>query len=100
MPAFAGMTVRGQYKNAHSLRANSMHSSIDILGNSGLLKQAIDGFTPRESQQQMAEAIERTLELDAQLIVEAGTGTGKTFAYLVPVFLAQKKTIISTGTKN
>lgn len=77
-----------------------MHSSIDVLGDSGLLKQAIDGFTPRASQQQMAEAIERTLELDAQLVVEAGTGTGKTFAYLIPAFLAQKKTIISTGTKN
>ncbi len=77
-----------------------MYSSIDILGNSGLLKQAISGFTPRDSQQQMADAIERTLDLDAQLIVEAGTGTGKTFAYLVPVFLREKKTIISTGTKN
>lgn len=77
-----------------------MHTSIDILGDSGLLKQAITGFTPRASQQQMAEAVERTIELDAQLVVEAGTGTGKTFAYLVPAFLSQKKTIISTGTKN
>lgn len=77
-----------------------MYSSIDILGNSGLLKQAINGFTPRESQQQMAEAIERALEIDSELIVEAGTGTGKTFAYLIPAFLSQKKTIISTGTKN
>src|SRR5579872_236842 len=48
----------------------------------------------------MAEAIHKTLALNSQLIVEAGTGTGKTFGYLVPVFLAQKKTIISTGTKN
>ena len=77
-----------------------MYSSTDILGDSGLLKQAISGFTPRASQQQMAEAVERAIELDAQLIVEAGTGTGKTFAYLVPVFLSNKKTIISTGTKN
>jgi ATP-dependent DNA helicase DinG len=77
-----------------------MHSSIDILGETGLLKKAITGFTPRLSQQQMAEAIERTIEVNGQLVVEAGTGTGKTFAYLVPVFLAQKKTIISTGTKN
>lgn len=77
-----------------------MHTSLDILGDSGLLKQAITGFNPRRSQQQMAEAIERAIELDAQLVVEAGTGTGKTFAYLIPVFLAQKKAIISTGTKN
>ena len=72
----------------------------EVLGKTGSLSQAIAGFTPRESQQKMAEAIERTLKLDAQLIVEAGTGTGKTFGYLVPLFLSQKKTIISTGTKN
>ncbi len=77
-----------------------MHSSIDVLGENGLLKQAIPGFTPRIPQQQMAEAIERTLELDAQLVVEAGTGTGKTFGYLIPLFLSEKKAIISTGTKN
>lgn len=77
-----------------------MHSTADILSENGLLKKAITGFTLRQSQQQMAEVIERTIDLDAELIVEAGTGTGKTFAYLIPVFLAQKKTIISTGTKN
>lgn len=77
-----------------------MHTSSDILDDSGLLKKAIPGFTPRLPQQQMAQAIERAIELNAQLIVEAGTGTGKTFAYLVPAFLSQKKTIISTGTKN
>ena len=72
----------------------------DILGENGLLSQAILGFTPRDSQQKMAEAIEKVIALSAQLIVEAGTGTGKTFGYLIPIFLAQKKTIISTGTKN
>jgi ATP-dependent DNA helicase DinG len=77
-----------------------MHTSAEILGEAGLLKQAISGFTPRHSQQQMAEAVERAIEVDAQLVVEAGTGTGKTFAYLIPVFLSQKKAIISTGTKN
>lgn len=71
-----------------------------MLGIDGLLSKAISGFTPRESQQTMATAIERAIALNSQLIVEAGTGTGKTFGYLVPVFLAQKKTIISTGTKN
>jgi len=72
----------------------------EILGEKGLLSQAISGFTPREAQQKMADAIDQTLKLDAQLIVEAGTGTGKTFGYLVPIFLSEKKTIISTGTKN
>jgi ATP-dependent DNA helicase DinG len=77
-----------------------MPSTIDILGDDGLLKQAITGFKPRAAQQQMAEAIERSIQLDAKLVVEAGTGTGKTFAYLIPAFLSEKKTIISTGTKN
>lgn len=77
-----------------------MECSDDILGLDGLLSKAIPGFIPREAQQQMAAAIERAIAVDAQLIIEAGTGTGKTFGYLVPVFLAQKKTIISTGTRN
>ncbi|MDR3491172.1 MAG: ATP-dependent DNA helicase [Gammaproteobacteria bacterium] len=75
-------------------------NSLDILGDQGLLKQAITGFTPRHAQQEMALAIEKVIELNSELIVEAGTGTGKTFGYLVPAFLSNKKTIISTGTKN
>jgi ATP-dependent DNA helicase DinG len=74
--------------------------SQDILAESGLLSKAIHGFTPRVAQQKMAAAIESTIQHNAQLIVEAGTGTGKSYGYLVPIFLAQKKTIISTGTKN
>lgn len=77
-----------------------MSALLDILSPQGLLQQGIDGFTPRLPQQEMAKAIERAIELDAQLIVEAGTGTGKTFAYLIPALLSDKKTIISTGTKN
>lgn len=48
----------------------------------------------------MAEAIARAVEESRNLIAEAGTGTGKTFAYLVPAILSGKKVIISTGTKN
>lgn len=77
-----------------------MDRSINILEPQGLLSKAIPGYTPREPQQKMAELIERAIETQAQLVVEAGTGTGKTFGYLIPIFLAQKKTIISTGTKN
>lgn len=75
------------------------HSS-DILEPGGLLSKAIDGYTPRESQQKMSEMIERALKVQAQVVIEAGTGTGKTFGYLIPIFIEQKKTIISTGTKN
>lgn len=74
--------------------------SSEILGEKGLLGQVIEGFVSRDSQQKMAAAVEKALTLHSQLVIEAGTGTGKTFGYLVPIFLAQKKTIISTGTKN
>jgi len=79
---------------------NLSESSATLLGSNGPLSQIIPGFTSRDPQQKMAETIEHALALETSLIVEAGTGTGKTFGYLVPVFLAQKKTIISTGTKN
>lgn len=77
-----------------------MPSSIDILASNGLLSEAIPGFMPREAQQKMADMIEQVIANNAELIIEAGTGTGKTFGYLVPVFLSEKKAIISTGTKN
>ncbi|MCB1858661.1 MAG: ATP-dependent DNA helicase [Gammaproteobacteria bacterium] len=72
----------------------------EILGPNGLLSRHIKGFTCRPQQQEMAERITTAIEGRQLLITEAGTGTGKTFAYLVPVLLSGKKTIISTGTKN
>lgn len=66
----------------------------------GKLSQAIDGFTPRQAQTDMAVAVEKVIQTKSPLIVEAGTGTGKTFAYLVPAMQSDKKTIVSTGTKN
>ncbi|OOZ41624.1 helicase [Solemya pervernicosa gill symbiont] len=69
------------------------------LADDGPLANAIEGFAPRPQQQQMAEAVEQALENSAQLIAEAGTGTGKTFAYLIPALLSGKRVIISTGTR-
>ena len=66
----------------------------------GALGKAIPGFQPRQAQLDMAEAVEKAIRQQSQLVVEAGTGTGKTFAYLVPALLSGKKTIISTGSKN
>ncbi|MFA0440693.1 ATP-dependent helicase [Vibrio sp. 10N.286.49.C2] len=66
----------------------------------GALGQVIPGFQPRQPQLDMANAVEAAIQQDQQLVVEAGTGTGKTFAYLVPALLSGKKTIISTGSKN
>jgi len=73
-------------------------SAADALGPEGPF--AVEpGFVTRAQQQAMADAIESTIVSGGTLIVEAGTGTGKTFAYLVPVLLANQRTIISTGTK-
>lgn len=66
----------------------------------GMLAQHIPGFNPRAAQLQMAAAVEQTITKDGALVVEAGTGTGKTYAYLVPALLSDKKVILSTGTKN
>ncbi len=65
----------------------------------GALAHNIPAFTPRASQQTLAVAIAHAFEQRDVLLAEAGTGTGKTFAYLVPVLLSGMKTIISTGTK-
>ncbi len=65
----------------------------------GLLARAITNFAPRDSQREMAAAVGRTIAAEASLLVEAGTGTGKTFAYLVPALLSEKRVIISTGSK-
>src|SRR5579884_2041096 len=66
----------------------------------GLLSQAHPNYEFRRGQLQMAEAVERALNEKRHLIVEAGTGTGKTLAYLMPVIRSGKRVIISTGTKN
>ncbi|WP_240206569.1 ATP-dependent DNA helicase [Vibrio sp. CyArs1] len=66
----------------------------------GALGRVIPGFQPRQPQLDMADAVEQAIDNEDQLVVEAGTGTGKTFAYLVPALLSGKKTIISTGSKN
>ncbi|HHZ88107.1 MAG TPA: ATP-dependent DNA helicase [Chromatiales bacterium] len=75
-------------------------TSAEILSASGSLAEAIPGFAVRAAQQEMASAIESALASRTSLIAEAGTGTGKTFAYLVPALLSAGRVIISTGTRN
>jgi len=75
-------------------------NSQNLLGNQGPLAKIIPGYSEREPQLQLTQAIEKALYEQEVLIAEAGTGTGKTFAYLVPALLSGKKIIISTGTKN
>lgn len=72
----------------------------DIFGERGSLSKSLDHFEFRSSQLQMAGVIRDALREKVPAIIEAGTGTGKTFGYLVPVMLSGKKCVISTGTKN
>ncbi len=80
--------------------ANEMTQAAACLGGDGLLAGEVQGFAARPQQQEMAAAVEQALADASTLIVEAGTGTGKTFAYLVPALLSGKKVIISTGTRH
>ena len=77
-----------------------MPSVSSVFASDGLLAECIDGFVPRQAQTDMAKAVESALKSSQSLIVEAGTGTGKTYAYLAPALLSEGKSIISTGTKN
>jgi ATP-dependent DNA helicase DinG len=72
----------------------------DILGPGGALARSIPGYEARPSQLEMAAEIADALQTRRPLLVEAGTGTGKTLAYLVPAVLSGLKVVISTGTKN
>jgi ATP-dependent DNA helicase DinG len=70
-----------------------------FFSSSGALAQSVPGFRARSQQLAMAQTIADTIAGNRVLVAEAGTGTGKTFAYLVPALLAGGKVIISTGTK-
>jgi len=77
-----------------------LSQAAEALSRSGKFNASLDGFRPRIGQQQMAAAIEAAIENQSILVSESGTGTGKTFAYLVPALLSGKRVIVSTGTKN
>ena len=66
----------------------------------GALGQVVDGFEPRDGQRRMAEAVAAVVADGGTLLAEAGTGTGKTLAYLIPAILSGHRVLVSTGTKN
>jgi len=71
----------------------------DALAEGGALADAIPAFVPRPAQQRLAMAVADAFDTRGALLAEAGTGTGKTYAYLVPALLSGLKTIVSTGTR-
>ncbi|HEX2492799.1 MAG TPA: ATP-dependent DNA helicase, partial [Steroidobacter sp.] len=76
-----------------------MRDVTELFAEDGPLAAAIEGFTSRAEQIGMAAAVARALARRGRLIVEAGTGTGKTFAYLAPALLSGLRVIVSTGTR-
>jgi len=72
----------------------------EYLDKNGPLTQKLLNFAPRKQQMEMADAIAHALECETTFVAEAGTGTGKTFAYLVPAIMSGRKILVSTGTKN
>ena len=76
-----------------------MSDLASVFSETGALAQVVPGFRARPFQLEMAEAIEKVIKNQSVIVAEAGTGTGKTFAYLVPALLSGGKVIISTGTK-
>lgn len=71
-----------------------------VFADGGALARVVPGFEPREGQREMAAAVASAIEDGATLMAEAGTGTGKTLAYLVPAILSRRRVLVSTGTKN
>lgn len=71
----------------------------DVMSNGGSLSKLVSNYSARDSQLAMAEEVAELIEKQGTLLAEAGTGTGKTFAYLVPALLSGKKVIVSTATK-
>ncbi len=85
---------------ATSAALKSFPSLHQFFAPAGVLSQTHPAYEFRRGQLQMAQAVEQAIEERRHLIVEAGTGTGKTLAYLMPVIRSGKRVIISTGTKN
>ncbi|WJI14783.1 MULTISPECIES: ATP-dependent DNA helicase [Pseudoxanthomonas] len=79
--------------------AQLSQASCEALGEGGALAQRLENFVPRQAQLALTGAIADALDARETLLAEAGTGTGKTYAYLVPVLLSGLKAILSTGTR-
>ena len=71
-----------------------------VFADDGAVARAMPGFEPRDGQRRMADAVASIVETGGTLLAEAGTGTGKTLAYLIPAILSRQRVLVSTGTKN
>ena len=86
---------------AEALGAEKLAAEVDhYLVTGGALARVLPAFRERDAQRRMAAAVAGALDGGDSLLLEAGTGTGKTMAYLLPVLLSGKRAVVSTGTKN
>ena len=85
------MVVQSRY-------SGGMSSLADLFSPDGPLARHLPGYTHRDAQEDMAHGVATALARSQHLAVEAGTGIGKTFGYLVPALLSGKRAVISTGT--
>jgi len=92
--------VSSSFQPASSAAPGGTISLYSFFSPGGLLSRTHPAYEFRRGQLQMAQAVEHAIEERRHLIVEAGTGTGKTLAYLMPAIRSGKRVIISTGTKN
>ena len=74
--------------------------TLNVFAEGGELSQAVEGYIGRPVQTQMAAEVAKAIEEAGTAIIEAGTGTGKTYAYLIPALLSNTRVVISTGTRN
>ena len=82
-------------------RSSELSTAVDaVFASDGPLARALPEFETRPAQLEMAGAVAQTFEQGGLLLAEAGTGTGKTLAYLVPAILSRQRVLVSTGTKN
>ena len=96
-----GMTeTTGVTTRERGLEKLDRNHILELLGNDGPLAATLPGFEYRASQQEMAAVVADVFRDGGELLVEAGTGTGKTLAYLIPAVLSGQRVVISTGTKN
>src|SRR5688572_9594357 len=79
--------------------STAAHSADTLLGPGGALQAVLPAYEHRPQQLQMARAVERAFAERSYLLAEAGTGTGKTLAYLVPAVLSGRRVVVSTATK-
>ncbi len=93
----AGLTA----VNAPAVKKLCTTTDVDaVFAPDGALQSSLPDFEPREGQMEMARAVARVFAEGGILLAEAGTGTGKTLAYLVPAILSRERVLVSTGTKN